>query len=117
VDADGNDLGGLRLPEISVPLATYTGWNFRSPETGAPTEIVPLNGAFVPFARTRGEREQLHDPRPSVEERYSSRDAYLAKVRAAAQHLASERYLLPGDVDPVVSHAAAVWDYVTAPAP
>jgi len=116
VDADGNDVGGIRLPEIAVPLATYTGWNFRSPETGAPTEIVPLNGAFVPFARTREEREQQHDPRPSIEEHYSSREAYLAKVRAAALHLASERYLLPGDVDPVVSHAAAVWDYVTAQA-
>ncbi len=117
VDADGNDVGGIRLPEIAVPLATYTGWNFRSPETGAPTEIIPLNGAFIPFARTRVEREKLHDPRPSIEERYSSRDAYLAKVREAAERLASERYLLREDVDPVVSHAGAVWDYVTAPAP
>ncbi len=116
VDADGNDVGGIRLPEIAVPLATYTGWNFRSPETGAPTEIVPLNGAFIPFAPTRKEREQWHDPRPSIEERYSSRQAYLEKVTAAAQHLASEGYLLHEDVDPVVSHAAAVWDYVTTQA-
>lgn len=117
VDPDGNDVGGIRLPEISVPLATYTGWNFRSPEDGAPTEIVPLNGTFIPFARTREQREQQHDPRPSVEERYSSREAYLEKVRAAAQQLASERYLLREDVDPVVSHAGAVWDYVAAQAP
>jgi hypothetical protein len=59
----------------------------------------------------------MHDPRPSIEERYSSRDAYLAKVRAAAEQLVSERFLLRGDVDPVVSHAGAMWDYVTAPAP
>jgi hypothetical protein len=117
VDADGNDVGGIRLPEIAVPLATYTGWNFRSPETGAPTEIVPLNGAFIPFARTRAERDQLHDPRPSIEERYPGRDVYLAKVKMAAERLASERYLLAGDVDPVVSHAGALWDYVAAPAP
>jgi hypothetical protein len=117
VDADGNDVGGLRLPEIAVPLATYTGWNFRSPESGAPTEIVPLNGAFIPFPRTRAEREKTHDPRPSIEERYSSREAYLAKIKAAAERLASERYLLSEDVGPVVSHAGALWDLVTAPAP
>jgi hypothetical protein len=117
VDADGNDVGGIRLPEIAVPLGTYTGWNFRSPESGAPTEIIPLNGAFIPFPRTRAEREKTHDPRPSIEERYSSRDAYLAKVKEAAEHLVSERYLLPADVDPVVSHAGALWDYVAAPAP
>jgi 3-hydroxy-3-methylglutaryl CoA synthase len=76
-----------------------------------------LNGAFIPFPRTREEWERLHDPRPSIAERYSSREAYLEKASVAAQQLASERYLLREDVDPVVSHAAAVWDYVTTPAP
>jgi hypothetical protein len=113
VDADGNDLGGIRLPEIAVPLATYTGWNFRSPATGAPTEIVPLNGTFLPFAATRAAREASHDPRLSIEERYPSRDAYLGKVREAAQKLVQERYLLSQDVDPIVAHAAQVWNNVT----
>jgi hypothetical protein len=113
VDADGNDIGGIRLPEIAVPLATYTGWNFRSPATGAPTEIVPLNGSFLPFAATRAAREASHDPRPSIEERYPSRDAYLGKVRETAQKLVQERYLLGQDVDPIVAHAAQVWNYVT----
>ena len=113
VDADGNDLGGIRLPEIAVPLATYTGWNFRSPATGAPTEIVPLNGTFLPFAATRAAREASHDPRLSIEERYPNRDAYLGKVREAAQKLVQERYLLSQDVDPIVAHAAQVWNNVT----
>lgn len=117
VDADGNDLGGVRLPDVAVPLATYTGWNFRSPATGAPTEIVPLNGTFLPFAVTRAAREQNHDPRLSIEERYPSRDAYLGRVREAAQTLVQERYLLSQDVDPIVAHAGQVWDHVTGGAP
>jgi len=113
VDADGNDTGGIRLPEIAVPLATYTGWNFRNPANGAPTEIVPLNGSFIPFAATRAERSQTQDPRPSIEERYAGRDAYLSQVRLAAQKLVAERYVLSQDVDPIVQHAATVWDNLT----
>ena len=113
VDADGNDMGGIRMPDVAVPLATYTGWNFRSPSIGAPTEIVPLTGSFVPFAAKRSQREQNHDPRLSIEERYASRDAYLTKVREAAQKLAAERYLLPQDVEPLVDHASVVWDNLT----
>ena len=113
VDADGNDMGGIRMPDVAVPLATYTGWNFRAPATGAPTEIVPLNGSFIPFAATRAKREQSGDPRLSIEERYPNRDAYLAKVRDAAQKLSAERYLLPQDVEPLVQHAGVVWDHLT----
>ncbi len=113
VDADGNDTGGIRLPEIAVPLATYTGWNFRNPATGAPTEIVPLNGSFLPFTATRAERSQTQDPRPSIEERYAGCDAYLSQVRLAAQKLVTERYILSQDVDPIVQHAATVWDNLT----
>ena len=114
VDADGNDTGGVRMPEIEVPLATYTGWNFRSPENGAPTEIVPLTGSFIPFAATKTERLKSGDPRLSIEERYPNRTAYLAKVRAAAQKLVKQRYLLAEDVDPILTHAGMVWDRLTA---
>lgn len=110
VDADGNDIGGVRMPEIEVPLATYTGWNFRSPENGAPTQIVPLTGSFIPFTATKAERVKNGDPRLSIEERYPNRAAYLAKVRAAAVKLVKQRYLLAQDVDPILAHAGMVWD-------
>ena len=71
VDADGNELAGIRVPEVSVPLATTTGWNFRAERIGNPTTIVALLGSYVPFARTRAERDARHDPRPSIEERYT----------------------------------------------
>jgi hypothetical protein len=113
VDADGNDRAGLRFPEIAVPLATYTGWNFRDPSTGSPTEIVPLQGSFFPFPLTKADREKSGDPRLSVEERYPSRDAYLAKVKAAADDLVKGRYLLAEDEAPLLAHEAMVWDTLT----
>jgi hypothetical protein len=111
VDADGNDLGGIRLPDVAVPLATYTGWNFRSqPPT---TELVNLTGSFIPLPVTRADREQAKDPRMSIQERYASKDDYLAKVKASADGLVKERYVLPQDVDLIVAHAGQVWDNVT----
>ena len=65
------------MPEIAVPVATYLGWNFFNDRSGPTTELVSLSGAFVPFARTRTERLTSNDSRPSIEERYSSRDHYL----------------------------------------
>ena len=104
---------GLRFPEIAVPLATYTGWNFRDPSTGSPTEIVPLQGSFFPFAATKADRDKSGDPRLSVAERYPSRDAYLAKVKAAADELVKGGYLLAEDEAPLVPHEALVWDTLT----
>jgi hypothetical protein len=115
VDADGNDTGGIRYPEIAVPLATYTGWNFRDPSTGSPTEIIPLQGSFIPFALNKAERDKSSDPRLSIAERYADRSAYLAKVKQAADALADARYLLPQDVTPLVAHEALVWDTLTTP--
>ena len=107
VDADGNDVSGIRLPDVAVPLATLTGWNFRH---GSDTALAPLLGSFVPFAPTRAVRQKTHDPRPSIEARYASREAYLAKVRKVAETLVRERYLLGADVQGVVREAAAHWD-------
>src|SRR5262249_61199007 len=52
VDADGNELAGIRVPSVAVPLATYTGWNFRNPSIGRPDDLLPLTGSFIPFAAT-----------------------------------------------------------------
>src|SRR5579859_2150997 len=67
VDADGNDLGGIRLPEIAAPLATYTGWNLRDPSIGAPTERTAFLGSLLPLPRSTGETTASHDPRRSEE--------------------------------------------------
>lgn len=94
VDADGNETAGLRLPPVAVPLATYTGWNIYKAQ---PSELCDRDGSFVPFAKSRAEREAAGDPRPSLEERYGSRADYAAKVKAAADALVAERLLLPAD--------------------
>lgn len=113
VDGDGNETSGIRMPEVQVPLATYTGWSLRAPDIGAPEEMFSMQGSFIPFFRTRAERELHHDPRPSIEERYSGRSHYLEKIEAAARHLAAGGYLLAGDVPLVVEHSATEWDYLT----
>jgi Alpha/beta hydrolase domain len=110
VDRDGNETSGVRLPELAVPLATYTGWNLRDPQIGAPEAIQSMVGSFIPFARTKAEREKSGDPRPSIEERYHSRDEYLSKVGAASEPLVKERLLLDRDVVKVKEKAAARWD-------
>ena len=57
VDRDGNDLAGIHDPEVAVPLATTTGWNFRDPSVGNPGDIYQILGSYIPFATTRAARE------------------------------------------------------------
>jgi len=94
VDADGNEVAGIRLPPIAVPLGTYTGWNVYRAQPG---ELADRDGSLIPFARTRHQREAASDPRPSLEERYGDRGTYAAQVQAAAEALVAERLLLPAD--------------------
>jgi hypothetical protein len=112
VNADGNETSGVRMPDIQVPLATYTGWNLRAADIGAPDELFSMQGSFIPFSRTRAERELHHDPRLSIAERYSGREQFLEKIGAAARNLAAGGYLLEGDVSRVVEHSAMEWDYL-----
>ena len=112
VDEDGNEVAGIRVPEVAVPLATYTGWNLRAPEIGAPDELYSMAGSWLPFARTRAERQQRGDPRRSIEERYRSRDDYVARVNECARELAREGYLLERDIPRIVEEAARRWDYL-----
>jgi hypothetical protein len=111
VDADGNELAGIRVAEVSVPLATTTGWNFRAERIGNPTTIVALLGSYMPFARTRAERDARRDPRLSIEERYKGRDDYLQRIRTAATALVKERFILEEDVEDVVQRATRHWEY------
>jgi Alpha/beta hydrolase domain len=112
VDADGNERTGIRLPDVAVPLATYTGWNLRRPETGAPERLVPLMGAWIPFPATTT-KARTRDPRTPIDGRYGSKDDYLARVKRAAEALVSEGFVADTDVAPLVQQAAARWDVLT----
>ncbi len=114
VDADGNELAGIRLPLVSVPLATHLGWNRRHAGIGGAGQTLStggasggtLRGSSIPFAATRRQREETGDPRLSIEERYPSRRSFLELVEAAARQLVTGGYLLEADVEPLVSQAS-----------
>jgi hypothetical protein len=97
VDADGNEVAGIRLPDIAVPLATYTGWNLRAAQHGAEGMLAPYHGSYLAFARTRDERLKSGDPRPSVLEHYPTREIYLARITQAALELHAQGLLLEED--------------------
>ncbi len=111
LDNDGNELPGVRMPALAAPLATHTGWNLRSPEIGAPRELVQLVGGMHPFARTRDERA-AGDERASVTERYPSRDGYLERIAQEAASLVQQRLMVKEDVGHVISSAGALWDFI-----
>lgn len=107
VDADGNETSGILLPDIAVPVATYTGWNlYKAPFPEG--ELCDRDGSYLPFALTRAEREKSGDPRPSMEERYGSGEAYAARVAEVARALVRERLLLPEDARAYVLRARSM---------
>ena len=110
VDGDGNERPGIRPSELRVPLATFTGWNPRHPDQGAPGDLMAMMGSTLPFARTAAERARAGDPRRAIDERYAGRDDYLARVRSDAQAMVAARHLLAEDADAVVERAGALWD-------
>jgi hypothetical protein len=112
-DADGNDSGGVRLPELQVPLATYTGWNLRDPSIGLSDLRLSFYGSFIPFAKTAAERGSSGDPRLSVAERYASRDEYMGKFAEAAMKLVHERFLLREDLPTLLERGKREWNEVT----
>jgi hypothetical protein len=103
VDADGNEIGGVRLPDLAAPLGTYTGWNPR--RAGFAEGELCLLGSYIPFAATKSERRAAGDPRPSLEERYPSHDAYVEAVARAAHELREARLLLDEDVERYIEGA------------
>jgi hypothetical protein len=113
VDADGNETGGIILPELAVPVAAHTGWNLRHADIGGTEQLLMFAGSTLPFARTRAEREAAGDPRPSIAERYASRAEYLERVTQAARALVGDGYLLEGDIALSVAAAARLWDHFT----
>jgi hypothetical protein len=116
IDDDGNEVAGIRLPEVAAPVGTFTGWNPRRPDDDLPVSLYARCGSFWPFARTEEERARTGDPRPSLESRYRDRDDYAARARAAAESLVEARHLLPDDVDAAVATAVALYDEVVGDA-
>ncbi|MGA2211868.1 MAG: alpha/beta hydrolase domain-containing protein [Bryobacteraceae bacterium] len=112
VNLDGNETSGIRMPEIQVPLASYTGWNLRSPKIGAPDQLYSMAGSWIPFPVNKAERTKRKDPRMSIQERYPSKDAYLEKITAAAQQMVKDGFLLDRDIAYVRDRAGQEWDYV-----
>jgi hypothetical protein len=112
VNEDGNDVAGIRPPELAAPLATLVGWNPRHPETGAPGDLMAMMGSTVPFAQTRADRQRTGDPRLSIEERYASKAAYLERVREVTRKLIASRHVLAEDLEGIVDRASRAWDWV-----
>jgi hypothetical protein len=112
VDADGNELAGVHLPEISAPLATYTGWNLRDPSIGSGSQRVAFEGSYLPFSLNETDRKQTGDPRKSIAERYSDREAYLGLFARAADELVQQRWILPEDRAALLQRGGEEWDLV-----
>lgn len=106
VDADGNETAGIRLPPVSVPLATAAGWALRSTAFGGP-DGCEGSGTYVPFAVTQAARTAIGDPRPSLTERYGTHANYATQVTTAANALVAQRLLLPADAAKYATTAAA----------
>lgn len=104
-DADGNDLAGIRVPDIAVPLGTHTGWGVRA---DVPTEMRQMCGnwgQFIPFAKTKTEREKTGDPRLSVAERYPTKQAYVEKIEQTVKALQGQGLLLAEDAAAYIADA------------
>ena len=108
VDRDGNETSGVVLPDVAVPVATTTGWSVRGASAGGGGELCYLDGAALPFAKTKAEREQTGDGRLSLEERYQGPADYAAKIHAAAMALQKDGLLLTEDVERITARASSV---------
>ena len=106
VDEDGNEVAGVRLPEVEAPVATTTGWALRRAGFSE-NEGCESNGQHIPFAVTKAERVASGDPRLSLEERYKNHDGYVQAVTKAARKLEKQRFLLPADVQQYIKDAQA----------
>jgi hypothetical protein len=100
VDGDANEISGIKMPEVAVPLGTFTGWNLRAAATGAPEHLYAFVGSFLPFQSA------------TIQQRYGDRSAYLERVRKACEDLAARRFALASDIDSMVARSGQLWDAV-----
>jgi Alpha/beta hydrolase domain len=100
----------VRLPEITVPLATYASWNLRDPSIGAPDQRVSFEASYIPFPKTAAERKKLGDPRKSIAERYTSREDYLNRYVHALDELVKQHWILEEDRPALLHRAEQEWE-------
>ena len=110
VDADGNERDGVRLPEMTVPLATYASWNLRDASIGAPDQRVSFEASYIPFPKTAAARQNQNDPRKSIAERYAGREDYLQRYTRALDELVKQRWILEEDRAALLHRAEQEWD-------
>jgi Alpha/beta hydrolase domain len=110
VDADGNERDGVRLPEITVPLATYASWNLRDASIGAPDQRVSFEASYIPFPKTAADRQKQKDPRKSIAERYTGREDYLNRYSRALDELVKQHWILDEDRPALLHRAEEEWD-------
>jgi hypothetical protein len=109
-DKDGTSAGGIRLPDIAVPLGTYLGWNPRNAAIGNPRYIARWDGSFFMFALSEAERRKAFDPRPSIAKRYKDQGRYVKAIEQTARKLEKEGLLLDEDVQAMIARAKQmVW--------
>jgi hypothetical protein len=101
VGSDGNELAGVRIPELQVPVATYTGWNRRTPEVGFPEYRASFIGSFIEW------------PKEEVLARYHTRDEYFGRFTDAALGLVRERFLVADDLPAILERGAKLWEVAT----
>jgi len=116
VDADGNGIAGVKMPELVVPLATYTGWNLFNARSGPTDVLSSMQGSYIPLPRTSAERKRTNDPRLSIEERYRDKDQYVGLVGKAARELIDQGFLLTEDLAVVLKNAGRHWDVAASTA-
>jgi hypothetical protein len=109
--ADGNDLGGLRMPELDCAIGTFTGWNLRSASVGFERYLLGNTGSYLPFPRTPAERARTGDPRPAIEERFADERAYVSCVDGRSDALIAAGLLLPSDKEPIAKAAVRHWQW------
>lgn len=105
VDRDGNEIGGIRLPNVAVPLATWTGWNPRDPKAGFPNERASFIGSYLPFTKSR------------IAELYRDKYDYLGRYTSAAMQLLQDRFIVADDLPSILSRAEQEWEYAAKSAP
>ncbi len=100
IDDDGNEIAGIKMPQVAVPLASYTGWNPRTDVFT--TDTYNMVGSTIPF------------PKAKILEKYGTREEYLTKTKAAIRDLVARRLLLAAEADQLEKNAAAQWDWFIA---
>ncbi len=110
-DGDGNDLGGMRMPEVGCALGSFTGWNLRNKTVGNTRYLLGQTGSYIPFPWTKADRQTSGDARASVEDRFAGQTEYLACVEKRAAELVKGGLLLPSDTEPIKQAAIRHWKW------